>query len=170
MKRSLILPLQLNVSEKISLGEDLCCVFPCYLNAKSVYISRKAAYRYTVRTDSMSKEFNTNQIRLIGNVIDELSKNDVHRLSDFEAQLCRYDAFMCFAILASAAEGGHFKSLKALRESILSSAHRERIAAAAFSGVSPKSRITLRLMKKERYTAAFYFLYFCKLIKTLLRR
>ena len=41
VKRELITPHQLNVSETISLGEDLCCVIPCYLNAKSVYISRK---------------------------------------------------------------------------------------------------------------------------------
>ena len=51
VKRELLTPHQLNVSEKISLGEDLCCVVPCYLNAESVYISKKTAYLYTVRYD-----------------------------------------------------------------------------------------------------------------------
>ena len=41
IKRNLLTPNQLNVSETISLGEDLCCVVPCYLQAKSVYISKK---------------------------------------------------------------------------------------------------------------------------------
>ena len=54
VKRDFITPLQLGVSEKISLGEDLCCTFPCYLNATSVYISKKKAYLYTVREGSMS--------------------------------------------------------------------------------------------------------------------
>jgi hypothetical protein len=170
VKRTLVTPLQLNVSEKISLGEDLCCVFPCYLHAESVYVSKKAAYLYTVRTDSMSKEFNTNQIGLIENVISELSRNDTQKLPDIEAQLCRYSAFMCFAISASAAEGGHFKSLKTLKKNILASSHRARIAAAEFENISPKSRITVALMKKERYALAFYFLYLCGIIKKILGR
>ena len=65
IKRELLTPHQLNVSEKISLGEDLCCTVPCYLHAKSVYISKKTAYLYTVRTDSLSNEFNTKQIFLL---------------------------------------------------------------------------------------------------------
>ena len=48
VKRSLLTLHQLNVSESISLGEDLCCVIPCYLNAESVYISKKAAYLYSM--------------------------------------------------------------------------------------------------------------------------
>ena len=170
VKRALVTPLQLNVSEKISLGEDLCCVFPCYLHAESVYVSKKAAYLYTVRMDSISKKFNTNQIGLIENVISELSRNDTQKLPDIEAQLCRYSAFMCFAILASAAEGGHFKSIKTLKKNILASSHRARIAAAEFENISPKSRITVALMKKERYTLAFNFLYLCGIIKKILGR
>ena len=40
IRRELLTPHQLGVSEAISLGEDLCCVVPCYLHAKSVYISK----------------------------------------------------------------------------------------------------------------------------------
>ena len=76
VKRELLLPHQLGVSEKISLGEDFCCVVPCYLNAKSVYISKKTAYLYTVREDSMSKEFNTNQIQLVEDVINEITRKN----------------------------------------------------------------------------------------------
>jgi glycosyltransferase involved in cell wall biosynthesis len=170
VKRDLLTPHQLGVSEKISLGEDLCCVIPCYLHAKSVYISKKAAYLYTVRDDSLSKEFNTKQIYLLEDVIKEIYKMDIRKVVDFERQLCRYSCFMCFTILASAAEGNHFKSIKEIKKNILNSLHNEKISYAGFEYISVKSRISIFLMKKKCYKTAFYFLNLCKIIKSVLRR
>lgn len=170
VKRELLTPHQLGVSEKISLGEDLCCTVPCYLYAKSVYISKKEAYLYTVRDDSISKEFNAKQICLIEDVINEISKNDMKKVIDYDEQLCRYSCFMCFTILASAAEGGHFKNIKQIKEYILNSSHDEKIQRAVFENISLKSRISVLLMKKKLYVAAFCFLNFCKIIKNALER
>lgn len=170
VKRDFLTPHQLGVSEEISLGEDLCCVFACYLHTTSVYISKKTAYLYRVREDSISKEFNTKQIYLIENVINEISKNNVDRIGDFDKQLCRYSWFMCFAILAAAAEGGHFKSLREIEHNIADSLHSEKIPNAEFENISVKSRISLFLMKKGHYGTAFRFLNLCKVIKTILKR
>lgn len=170
VKREFLTPHQLNVSEKISLGEDLCCVVPCYLNAKSVYISKKDAYLYTVRETSLSKKFNTQQICLIENVINEISKNDTHKVVDFGEQLCRYSCFMCFAILATAAEGNYFKSIKAIKDNIKNSLHNEKIPRAEFKNISLKSRISVFLMQKKCYNTAFYFLNLCKNIKKVLKK
>ena len=170
IKRDFLMPIQLGVSEKISLGEDLCCTVPCYLNAKSVYISKKQAYLYTVREDSLSKEFNTRQIYLVEDVINEISKNNMGKVADFNEQLCRYSCFMCFAILASAAEGGYFKSINAIKKNILNSMHAEKIRNAEFESVSAKSRISIFLMKKNCYRLAFYFLNLCKHIKTIFKK
>ena len=170
VKRELLTPIQLDVSEKISLGEDLCCTVPCYLNAKSVYISKKQAYLYTVREDSLSKEFNTKQIYLIENVINEISKNDTEKIKDYNNQLCRYSCFMCFAILASAAEGNYFNSIGAIKESIKNSLHSEKIKCAEFENISVKSKIAVFLMKKNCYTIAFCFLNLCKNIKRVLKK
>ena len=170
VKRDLLTPHQLAVSEKISLGEDLCCVVSCYLHTKSVYISKKQAYLYTVRTDSISKDFNAKQICLVENVIREICRNDVSKIADFEEQLNRYSCFMCFAILADAAEGGHFKSIRAIRQNILNSLHKEKIAWAEFAGITAKSRVAIFLMKKQWYITAFCFLHLCKIMKTVLKR
>lgn len=170
IKRELLTPNQLGVSEKISLGEDLCCVVPCYMDANSVYISKKTAYHYTVREDSLSKDFNTNQIFLVENVINEVKKNKMEDVRDFSEQLCRYSCFMCFAILASAADGNHFKSLNELINNIKNSVHPDKISMAKFDKVSVKSRITIFLMKRKCYKASFYFLNFCKRIKNLLKK
>ena len=170
VKRELLTPHQLNVSEKISLGEDLCCVIPCYLSAKSVYISKKPAYLYTVRETSLSKAFNAGQIYLIQDVINEVIKNDTEKISDFEEQLCRYSCFMCFAILASAAEGNYFKSIKAIKQNVINSVHNQKIERAEFGKISTKSKISIFLMKRNCYTTAFYFLNMCKNIKKILKK
>lgn len=170
IKREFLTPHQLNVSEKISLGEDLCCVVSCYLHAKSVYISKKESYLYNVRDDSISKEFNTNQIFLIENVINEISEKGAENLNDYEEQICRYSCFMCFAILAAAAEGYHFESIKAIKENIEKSLHGKKIPHAKFSRISFKSKISVFLMKNNCYRLAFYFLSMCKIIKTVLMK
>ena len=170
VKREFLTPHQLNVSEKISLGEDLCCVVPCYLDAKSVYISKKEAYLYTVRDDSLSKEFNTKQIKLVEDVIKEICKTDINKIADFEKQLCRYSCFMCFTVLAAAAEGDYFKNINELKDNIINSSHNEKIKFAEFKNISVKSRISIFLMKKKCYKLSFYFLNLCKKIKSVLKR
>lgn len=170
VKRELITPHQLGVSETISLGEDFCCVVPCYLHAKSVYISKKTAYLYNVRENSISKKFNANQIFLVEDVMNEIRKNDVKKIVDFEEQLNRYSCFMCFAILASAAEGNYFNSIKELKKNITNSSHGVKISYAKFENITPKSRISIFLMKKNCYRTAFCFLNLCKHIKNVLKR
>lgn len=170
VKRELVTENQLKVDPKISLGEDLCCVFPCYLQANSVYISKKAAYLYTMRGDSLSKEFNTKQIFLVENVINEISKNTSAKPVDFEEQLCRYSAFMCFAILASAAENNHFNSIKDLKNNIFTSSHMQRIKNAKFKNITLKSSVSIFLMKRRFIKITFYFLNLCKRIKNILKK
>ena len=170
IKRKLIAPLQLAVDEKISLGEDLCCSFPCVINAESIYISKKASYLYNVRENSMSKEFNTKQILLLEDVINELSKNNTSMINDFEEQLHRYSCFMCFTVLASAAEGNYRKSIKKIKSCILNSIHSDHIKFAVFDKISLKSKISIFLMKIKLYNSAFCFLRISKFIKNLLKR
>ena len=168
--RDLLTTNQLNVSEKISLGEDLCCVVPCYLQAKSVYISKKPAYLYTVRGDSLSNAFNAKQIGLVEDVIHEISKNDFSRVADIEEQLCRYSCFMCFAILAAAAEGSHFEFLDEINDLILNSINKDLIKKAQFKNITLKTKIAVALMKKEHIKTAFYILYLSGKIKRLLKK
>ena len=169
IERKFITPFQLGVNEKITLGEDLCCTIASYLNVDSVYVSRKTPYLYTIRTDSMSKEFNTKQIFLIEDVIMEISKNDYSKIADFDEQLSRYSCFMCFAILAAAAEGNHKKAIKTIKETIENSIHKEKIQNANFENITFKSKIAIDLMKKSKYMMAYYFLNFAKRIRNLLR-
>lgn len=167
IKRELVSKHQLNVNSAISLGEDLSCIVPCYIEAESVYMSSIPVYLYTIRNDSISTDFKTGQITQIADVIYGLKEISINKPDDFDEQISRYSAFMCFAILAAAAEGGHFKAIGKLKELILNSVHKEEIKKASFKKITIKSRIGIFLMKKQMIKTAFYFLYFCKKLKNI---
>ena len=167
IKRELAVKHQMKVDRIISLGEDLSCSMPCFLEADTVYMSRKVVYLYTIRNDSLTTDFKTSQIAQIADVINGLRAMDVKKPQDFEAQIARYSCFMCFAILASAAEGGHFKSLGELKKLILGSLHKDEIKKASFLNITKKTRISVFLMKRSMIRTAFYFLFLCKQIKSL---
>ncbi len=170
IKRELLTPNQLYVDPKISLGEDLCCVFPCYMQANSAFISKKAAYLYTKRSDSLSKNFNANQICQLEYVMNFINDMKVIKPYDFEEQMCRYSSFMCFSILAAAAEGDYFKSIKEIKNNLLSSVHILKFKKAKFNRITIKSKIGIFLMKRKCIKTAFYFLNICKRIKKVLKK
>lgn len=167
IKRELATKHQQNVNNAISLGEDLSCSTPCYLDANTVYMSREPIYLYTIRNDSITNDFKTNQITQIADVITGLRNLDIKKPKDFEEQLSRYSCFMCLAILAAAAEGNHFKSINKIKELIQNSLHKEEIKKARFKKITIKSRITIFLMKKQLIKTAFYFLFLAKEIKRM---
>ena len=170
IRRERVIRHQLNVNPAISLGEDISCLVPCYLECERVYVSRQVACLYTMRNDSLSNKFKTQQITQIADTIAGLRNLDVETPADFDGQIARYSCFMCFAILAAAAEGKHFEALKPLRKLILNSVHKDEIARAEFGAITRKSRITIWLMKRHMFRLAFYFLYLCKVIKDCKRK
>ena len=170
IRRTLVTPHQLNVTTKISLGEDLSCVIPCYLDANSFYMDNTPVYLYTIRDDSLTTSFTTRQLRDLIEVINGLNNITLNKPADFDEQIARYSFFMCFAILAAAAEGGHFDKLDEIKSLILNSSNKELIKKAQFEKTTIKTKISLALMKKEHIKTAFYFLNMCKKIKNVLKR
>ena len=167
IKRELATKHQLSVNRAISLGEDLSCSVPCYLEAQTVYMSRQVIYLYTIRNDSITTDFKTSQITQIADVINGLRELSVNKPEGFEEQISRYSCFMCFAILAAAAEGGHFKAVGEIKRLICTSLHKDEIKKAHFSSITIKTRISVALMKLGMIRCAFYFLFLCGQIKNL---
>ena len=170
IRRSLALPNQLRVSPKISHGEDVSCIVPCFLQAQKVYMSRKSIYLYTVRDDSLSTSVKTSQIPQIADTIECVRSCDGNKPSDFEEQIARYSCYMCFAIVAGAAERGQFENLDEIESFIINSIHKKEIEKASFDSMSPKSRIAVGLLKKGKIKSAFRFLYMCGKIKRIIRK
>ena len=167
IKRELAIKYQLIVNTAISQGEDVSCTIPYYLEAEKIYMSRKPIYLYTVRNDSLTTNFKTGQITQITDTIIGLRDLDIKKPVYFDKQISRYSFFMCFAILAAAAEGNHFKSVKELKRLILESLHKDEIKKAEFENITIKTRICLFLMKRNMIFPAFCVLYLCKEIKRL---
>lgn len=170
IRRTLITKHQLNISTKISLGEDISCMVPCYLDAESLYMDDTPVYLYTIRDDSLSTSFNTKQLSQLSEVIKGFYNITLEKPKDFEKQVARYSCFMCFAILAAAAEGGHFKYLTEIKNLILNSNSNDLIKRAEFENITIKTKIGMALMKKEYIKMAFYFLYFVAKIRSILRK
>jgi hypothetical protein len=167
IRRELATKHQMNVNCAISFGEDLSCSAPCYLDAETVYMSREVVYLYTTRGDSLTTSFKTSQITQLADVVTGLHEMEVDKPQGFEAQIARYSCFICFAILAAAAEGGHFEAIGEIKRLIFNSHLKEEIRKACFSHVTTKTRISVWLMKRHMIRTAFCFLFLCKQIKSL---
>ena len=167
IKRELSLKHQLRVDTALTTGEDIGCVVPCLMEAQRVYISNTVTHLYTVRNDSMSREFKTEQVKRIERVVDYLQGIHENTPADFQDQIARYSCYMCFVTLAAAAEGSYFAAAKPLKAAILNSANKKLIRKAQFDRVTPKSKIAIFLMKRGWLITAFYFLYICKKIKDI---
>ncbi len=170
IRRSIVTQNQLNVSTKLSLGEDVMCVLPCFMEAKRVYISHNPVYLYTMRDDSMSVSSFTRQMSQLNVLIKELKKIDISKMADGREQFSRYCCYMCFALLAFAAEEKAFKKIGELEDIILNSEFADEIIKAEFDKISIKSSIAIFLLKRKQIKIAFYFLYICKEIKTILKK
>ena len=66
-KREVLLQHQLNVDERISIGEDAAVTYPVLMDCKRVYVTDNCAYHYRQREDSMLKKttsFHDEQLKL----------------------------------------------------------------------------------------------------------
>lgn len=54
-KRELLEKFQFSVDERITMGEDAVCVYPCLLQAQSIYVMHECLYHYRQTTGSMIK-------------------------------------------------------------------------------------------------------------------
>ena len=61
-RRKCVEMLQYMVDNRITMGEDAACTYPCLLNADSIYIIHQCLYHYRQTTSSMVKKVQSNEI------------------------------------------------------------------------------------------------------------
>lgn len=164
IRKSLLYPHQAAADTRISLGEDLICIVPVYSGARSVYISRRAAYFYRQRAASMTKtvEFWKSGRELL--LVEELGRKNTG-IPDYEEQLDRYSMAICFWLLQGIADQGLYRFLEKFEEYIHHPILRERMERAKFAKVSPKTRAAIELIKRNRLKSAYAFLTVCRKLK-----
>lgn len=170
LRRTLVTQNQLNVNSKITIGEDVMCIVPCFLQAAKVFVSHNPVYLYTIRNDSMSVSSFTRQMKQFDVLVRSLRQIDISKIKDYKGQFSRYCCFMCFSLLASAAEGNAFEKIEELKDIILNSDFVDEFENVEFEEISLKSRISIFLLQRKQIKLLFYFLYICKVIKNVLKK
>ena len=61
-RRKCVEMFQYMVDNRITMGEDAACTYPCLLNADSIYIIHQCLYHYRQTTSSMVKKVQSNEI------------------------------------------------------------------------------------------------------------
>ncbi len=76
-KRELLNRQHLRISTKIDVGEDVAIVYPCLLEANSIFITNKLFYHYVLRANSIlgtkSEKVNDNKLKTIAMLSELLS-------------------------------------------------------------------------------------------------
>lgn len=159
----------LSVNEKISLGEDLLSVLPVYLEAQCVYVSYESADFYRIKAQSACHGFQVKQYGQILLVLKELKKICRERKKclpeDFERQMERYGAYMCFTLLVHAVNDREFRQWKIIRRRMRHPLLQECVREARFVQISPKTRITYWLLRRNWILLSYLFLCICRNIR-----
>lgn len=63
-KKEILIPNLITIDERITMGEDMACTYPCMIDAKSIRIyDRKSFYHYCFHTQSLTNNAHTNYFR-----------------------------------------------------------------------------------------------------------
>lgn len=100
-KRELYLEQQLNVSEKITIGEDKACVVPCIYNANSMYIMPNPLYYYRYNDQSITKGHKVFRWEEPLLIREHLIKNIDYTKKDFLNQINRNATHGAFNVALS---------------------------------------------------------------------
>lgn len=158
----------LDVNEKISLGEDMLGMVQVCRETESVYLSHEPLHIYRVRTHSGAHGFRMEHYGQLCMVLEELKRLEKSAWDlpeDFDRQILRYGAYMCFTFIVHAVNDRQLRRVKEIRREMRRPSLEECLRKAQFKGISPKTGITYGLLKKELYLASYLFLWLCGKIK-----
>lgn len=177
-KKELVLPIMFSIDPEICVGEDLCCIYACLLNAKSIYVcENKGMYHYRCTDDSSSKNYKggffENTVKVFS-CLENLIRN-----KEGEDALIKLDYPILFAVYSGAAYYFSPGSRMTYKEKV--SAVRKMLSYDRFrkalnrtridSGITYVRKKILAAIRREKMFTLFFYLYLEKiLIKTGLYR
>lgn len=56
-RKEILEPFQMAVDDRLTMGEDAACFYPCVLNVNSIYVLSECLYHYRQTMDSMSRQW-----------------------------------------------------------------------------------------------------------------
>lgn len=97
-RRECVEQYKMAVDERIRMGDDAACVYPCLLNTNSIYVMHECLYHYRQTTSSMVKtvqnyEAEREQFRILFQTVNESFKKYAH-IYDLRDQWKKYVLFL----------------------------------------------------------------------------
>lgn len=101
------------LDERVKLGEDMICVYPSLLKAKSIYyLKNQYLYYYRQRNNSMSREYNSQYLNNFSIIVDDL-KEYTNYNEQFLVQIAGY---ICHKVEDTIEDGLASNSIRKLKE------------------------------------------------------
>lgn len=165
-KKEIITSCLRQIDERVKLGDDLVCIYPCLLKANKIYyLKNRYLYYYRQRDNSLSREYNSQYLKNLGIIVENLKKNINY--SNFACQMAGY---VCHKVEDAIEEGlalGFDRELKdMLRKDYTNAELQSLVDMFDKSYLSYFQKLKLFLLNKEKYGVLFML---CKM-KQLFKR
>ena len=170
IRRSLYMPHQMNVDQRISVGEDVACLMPVYMDAQKVYVSQESMYCVRQRETSISRRFSLKQFDQLIVGIGDLRRLGNDPVKDFQAQVDRYTLLAVHVQLSNAVEYNGGDQLDGLSQCIHHPVIWSGVQHAVYANVSAARRIAFYLLRKGRIRSAYHFMRLCEWIKKVVKK
>ncbi len=138
-----------NVSDKLTIGEDIAITAYSMMNAKSLSIIKSAGYHYIQLENSMVRAFNPKRMEKISELYSCISKIENE---SYQKQVSLYMCYLIFNALAGCIKkSGYSKkeSINAVKNILNDELSDKVFKAADISGLSLKNKIKVLLMKHK---------------------
>lgn len=165
IRRQILLERQMEVPEKLTLGEDAACMVGIYRESKTVCIKRQVMYFYRIHKTSSSHCFRMEQYQQLEETIRYFEGLNIEEIPDFDQQIHRYTTLCLFCLMLSAIESEAKDQLPLIKKAMGSPIFHRHMKQARFGRITGKTRIVFALYKRGMEELAWKFLVLCKRIK-----
>lgn len=151
-RRNILYNNQLEVDDRITLGEDAACTYPTMLQAKSLFVLNKPLYHYRYNEKSITNSYKKNMLenneKLINHLFNKLGNN--HNLNK---QIYHYIAFLLFLSIFNEVKNNEtlFKKAKKIRDFFSKEYYVESLKIIDYSSLSFKKKMLFKLLKNNQY-------------------
>ncbi len=95
-RKGFLEPFQLQIDNSLRTGEDVAVVYPCYLNAKCVYVMGKNYYHYRINAHSMTSRGSGNADIHSLEILREFLEKEFSCRSDIQSIREQYEIIIAF--------------------------------------------------------------------------
>ena len=166
-RRTLILPHQMVVNQRLFMGEDAACILPVYRDAASIYISHKTAYYYRTRSGSMTHSFQPAQLESVRLLFQAIEKLD--GVPGFDEQIDRFalytGAYIMERTIYSQTNRDQYQTM--VWDFFMQPNRFCRLRRARFTAGTPKMLGAFFLIRHRRKKLTFAYLSACMYLKSL---